>query len=126
MNESFNISSFTNSLLKRNHKSYISLGSFLLRSIIHIIFSIRISSIEYTKISTFLGISEYSSYFNNPVDLATRFGLDIYIGIKKSLGPNTNGLGKKAEELLSYVDPNLLREREIQLENLRNDFLNSQ
>lgn len=70
-------------------------------------------------------IVEYSSYFDNPINLATSFGLDIYLGIKKSLRANTNGLGKKAEELLSYIDPSMLRERDIILSNLRTEFNNT-
>jgi 7-cyano-7-deazaguanine synthase in queuosine biosynthesis len=55
-------------------------------------------------------------FFSDPIDLASRFAKDIFLGIKKSLETadevTLNALGKKAKELLSLVDKNSLLERE--------------
>jgi len=65
-------------------------------------------------------ISRYEDVFTNSLDLATRFGLDLFLGISSSLSriKNKNGLGRKADELLSRIDPSLILERKEFLESL--------
>jgi 7-cyano-7-deazaguanine synthase in queuosine biosynthesis len=62
-------------------------------------------------------LEKYEGIFNNPKELATRFGLDLYLGISDWLSKNSrkNGLGKKAEELLSGIDNSLLLDRQESL-----------
>lgn len=67
-------------------------------------------------------LSRFEDTFRNPQALATRFGLDLFLGINSLLTRlrKTNGLGKKARELLGKIDPFLLEERKEQLTKLRN------
>lgn len=59
------------------------------------------------------------NYFNNPIDLATRFAKDIFLGVYKSLQKidqnRLNALGSKAIELLNKIDKDVLLEREYEL-----------
>lgn len=59
--------------------------------------------------------------FHNPEELATRFALDLYLGVSECISKNNrkNGLGKKAEELLSGIDHSLLDNRRESLAKLR-------
>jgi len=67
-------------------------------------------------------LSRFEDIFENPQALSTRFGLDLFLGINSLLTQvkKTNGLGKKAKELLGRIDPVLLEERKEQLTKLRN------
>jgi len=58
-------------------------------------------------------LRRYESIFRNPLDLATRFALDLFLGLSTFLSNvrNKNGLGRKADELLSGIDPSLLLDR---------------
>jgi hypothetical protein len=53
--------------------------------------------------------------FENPIELATRFGIDLYLGIKNYFDmyepSGLNALGNKAKELLYLIDSNLINER---------------
>jgi len=66
-------------------------------------------------------LGRYEKFFNNPVDLATRFGLDLFLGLSIDLSRtrSKNGLGKKAEELLCRIDPSILKDREQQIASLK-------
>jgi 7-cyano-7-deazaguanine synthase in queuosine biosynthesis len=61
------------------------------------------------------------NYFTDPVDLATRFAKDIFLGIMKLLSAieknQLNALGKKAEELLSQLDKTALVARKAEIMN---------
>ena len=58
-------------------------------------------------------LRRYENVFRNPLDLATRFALDLFLGLSISLSSikNKNGLARKADELLSGIDPSLLLHR---------------
>lgn len=58
-------------------------------------------------------IGRYEDILRHPLDLATRFGLDLFLGMSHSLSniKNKNGLGRKAVKLLSEIDNSLLLER---------------
>jgi len=66
-------------------------------------------------------LSRYKNWFEDPVGLATRFGLDLFLGISVSLSSTKarNGLGRKAYELLSKIDRPLLRDRKEYLMSLK-------
>jgi hypothetical protein len=66
-------------------------------------------------------LKRYDHEFQDPVDLATRFGLDLFIGISALLSnaKKKNGLGRKACECLSRIDSALLQSRREHLESLR-------
>jgi len=65
-------------------------------------------------------IEKFEDVFSDPKDLAIRFGSDIFLGVSECLSKidKKNGLGKKADELLSEIDRSLLRNRKEKL--LRN------
>ncbi|MGB8780464.1 MAG: 7-cyano-7-deazaguanine synthase [Candidatus Bathyarchaeia archaeon] len=58
-------------------------------------------------------------YFRDPLDLATRFAEDVFLGVNGLLGAigenQLNALGKKARELLDQLDKKTLRERKEEL-----------
>lgn len=58
-------------------------------------------------------------YFEDPTDLVTRSAEDIFLGVMKSLetigDDRLNPLGKKAKELLTQIDRQLLIERDEEL-----------
>lgn len=64
----------------------------------------------------------HSGFFADPMDLAMRFGSDIYLGVRHSLSrlnrTRLSGVGRKAERLLNKLPKDLLQEREEFL----NDF----
>jgi 7-cyano-7-deazaguanine synthase in queuosine biosynthesis len=64
-------------------------------------------------------------YFTDPMDLATRFAKDIFLGIMKLLSTmeenQLNALGKKAEELLNQLDKATLLARKEELMNPRHE-----
>jgi len=66
-------------------------------------------------------LRRYKNWFEDPVGLATRFGLDLFLGISVSLSSTKarNGLGRKAYELLSKIDRPLLRDRKEYLMSLK-------
>lgn len=66
-------------------------------------------------------INRYNDFFANPEDLATRFALDLFLGVSEclSLRRERNGLGKKAQELLFGIDRSLLEDRREALGKLR-------
>lgn len=66
-------------------------------------------------------IGRYEDVLENPLDLATRFSLDLFLGISIFLSniKNMNGLGRKADKLLSGIDPSLLLDRKKYLASLR-------
>lgn len=70
------------------------------------------SAIDEVKIST-------RHYFKDPVDLATRFAKDIFLGTMKLIQTinedQLNAVGKKAKELLGKIDKTTLIEREEEL-----------
>lgn len=59
----------------------------------------------------------YSEFFEDPIELATNFGLDIYLGVRKNLEykGQLNGLGKKSLELLEKIDKSKLSDRQESL-----------
>jgi len=66
-------------------------------------------------------LEECGDVFHKPEELATRFALDLYLGVYGCLLKNSrkNGLGKKAEVLLSGIDLSLLDNRRESLAKLR-------
>ena len=58
-------------------------------------------------------------FFENPIELSTRFGSDLFLGIKNYLEiyqpTNMNALGKKAKELLGLIDSKIIEKRESEL-----------
>jgi 7-cyano-7-deazaguanine synthase in queuosine biosynthesis len=66
-------------------------------------------------------LENYEDVFSDPTELATRFGLDLYLGISNCLSKDSrkNGLGRKAGELLSGIDNSLLLDRRESLARLR-------
>jgi hypothetical protein len=62
-------------------------------------------------------------FFKDPVELATRFGLDIYLALLKSSSTlnriDLSGIGRKAIELLKKSPIEILRQREKDLLTLR-------
>lgn len=58
-------------------------------------------------------------YFRDPLDLATRFAEDVFLGVTGLLGAigenQLNALGKKARELLDQLDKKTLKERKEEL-----------
>jgi 7-cyano-7-deazaguanine synthase in queuosine biosynthesis len=69
-------------------------------------------------------LTKYGSLFQDPTELATRFGLELFLGISISLAglKTKNGLGKKAEELLTKIDPSLLENRKERLASFKSSF----
>jgi 7-cyano-7-deazaguanine synthase in queuosine biosynthesis len=65
-------------------------------------------------------------YFSDPINLATRFAKDIFLGVMKSLEvvreDKLNPLGKKAKELLAQVDKKLLIDRHEELLKLSHEY----
>lgn len=66
-------------------------------------------------------LERFENILGNPKELATRFGLDIFLGVSECLSSNKrrNGLGRKADELLSEIDSSLLLSRRENLLMLR-------
>jgi len=58
-------------------------------------------------------------YFDDPISLSTKFASDLFLGIRnyfETYEPtNLNALGNKANELLSFVDPEIIDDREFAL-----------
>ena len=50
-------------------------------------------------------IEKFENVFSNPKELATRFGLDIFLGVSECLSKinKKNGLSKKADELAKLI-----------------------
>ena len=58
-------------------------------------------------------LSDNETYFDNPIELGRNFGLDIFYGVQKTLTmyKERSGLGRKAEELLSRIEDDVLQNR---------------
>jgi hypothetical protein len=65
-------------------------------------------------------------YFDNPIEIANRFGSDIFLGIKNYFEfyepTNLNALGKKADELLTMIEPEILDKRQQKLSEIAEDI----
>lgn len=64
-----------------------------------------------------------SGFFEHPMNLAMRFGADIYLGVMRSISQHNqtqlSGLGKKAQKMLNKLPKDILQEREELLNALK-------
>jgi hypothetical protein len=100
------------------------IDSYIFRSNQNIIYDILVFYESIINEKSRDNISIYSEYFEDPFNLARRFGLDVFLGVQKTIESNKilSGLGKKSQELLGKIDQNILLERYNELIKIRENY----